>query len=117
MAVALAGLVNLAATQSHPTESVYLAAAVQVLLTTLGIQLDPEEQAIYDQGLNTARAALDQSRFQAAWSSGEAATLDEATSLALTLLPAPDRTPASTAEQAGLPSENPPTLLAAETLC
>lgn len=79
----LEALSHLALAEGEMERAVRLWGAVERLGESIGTVLAPAEQAEHEQGAATARAALGESAFAAAWVAGRAMTLDEAITCAL----------------------------------
>jgi predicted ATPase/class 3 adenylate cyclase len=60
-----------------------LLGAAAALLRVMGGALEPQDRLVYEQGVATARAALDAPTWEAACSAGEAMSLDDAVAYAL----------------------------------
>lgn len=83
IAYGLVGMAGVAALAQAPQQAARLGAAAQQLLRSLGVVLEPEEQAAYERALQVARAALDPATFDIAWAEGEALSLEGAIAAAL----------------------------------
>lgn len=81
----------------HPAPTVSAArllGAAQVLLESVGFQLDPEDQELFDGYIAAARAQLGEQTFAKAWVEGQAMTIDQAIAYALAV-PVPGQSDAS----------------------
>ncbi|MFL5731821.1 MAG: tetratricopeptide repeat protein [Chloroflexia bacterium] len=83
----LAELAGVAAAQHKPERAACLFGASQSLLDAVNAQLDAVDRAQYDRTLASTRTLLGDARFQAAWSQGNAMSLDEAIAFASDDLP------------------------------
>jgi len=79
----LAALVGLAATTGGIERAVRLAGATDAFVRSLGMVLDSLERGLYDAGVRTARAQLDEAMFAARWAEGQAMTLEQVINYAL----------------------------------
>jgi hypothetical protein len=81
------GLAVVAYAQEHHGKAARLFGAAEVLRDTLGFRPYPSDQAYYEQCIDSARAALGDTGYEAAWSEGRAMTLEQAIEYALTTEP------------------------------
>jgi hypothetical protein len=72
-----------ACAQGQPERATRLCAAVAAMRTAIGAPLPPPERATYDATVATARAALGEDTFAAAWAAGQALPLEQAIAEAL----------------------------------
>jgi predicted ATPase/DNA-binding SARP family transcriptional activator/DNA-binding CsgD family transcriptional regulator len=91
-AYCLEGFAAIAVALGNPRRGVRLAAAAAALREATGAFLPPNERATIDGAMTTARAALGEDAFAAAWTAGHTLPLDQAIAYALTVeAPAGDR--------------------------
>ena len=83
VAEALIGLALLAGRAGEPERAARLFATGQAALEAIGATVWPSNQAEYDRGLAEIRAQLGEPTFAAAWSAGQALSLEEAVAEAL----------------------------------
>jgi len=83
LADCLEGLAALASQQGQAERAASLFGATDVLRRSIGAQPDSYDFGSYGEQLNTARAALGDDAFSAAWAEGEAMAVEEAVALAL----------------------------------
>jgi len=105
IAAALEGLAAVAGMQGQPVRAARLFGAASSLRTMLGAPLPPIDRLSYEQTVAAVRAQLDEPAFAAAWTEGQAMTLEEALAEAVqlrarehispTTLPAPRETPST----------------------
>jgi predicted ATPase/Tfp pilus assembly protein PilF len=81
--VCLSAYVTLAVAQRKPDKAARLGGAVKKQIPSIPLQMSPVERAAYDQAIATARAALGEEAFAAAWEEGKKMTLEEAVAFAL----------------------------------
>lgn len=82
LAAALAGLAGTLNALGYPAQAARLLGAVAALLATLGTHLDAADGLEYDRHLANTRTALDATAWTAAWTAGQAMSLEEATTYA-----------------------------------
>jgi hypothetical protein len=83
MALGLEGLAEVAAALGYAERAARLCGAVEALRATHGIARRPANQARYDRAVATARTALGEEVFAAAWAAGQALSVDDAVAEAL----------------------------------
>jgi non-specific serine/threonine protein kinase len=83
VALCLEGLATVASESAHPARAITLCAAASRLRDEARAPLPPEERAVVERTLATARAAMDQPAADAAWAAGRALTLPQAVEAAL----------------------------------
>lgn len=83
IAFVLRGLAGLAAAENQPTRALRLFAAAQALREEIERPLEPAEIAYDERDIESVRAQLDESAFEAAWAEGLAMTLEEVIAYAL----------------------------------
>jgi predicted ATPase/class 3 adenylate cyclase/DNA-binding CsgD family transcriptional regulator len=83
MLMGVAGLAAARTEDMQPKRVARLLGAVDALLTTAGIHLEPAEHVDFEQTAASVRARLGDEAFASAWRSGRAMTLDEAVDDAL----------------------------------
>lgn len=83
IAICLAGLGGIALESRQLTRATRLFGAVEALCETIGASLLPAEQAHYERDRASARDALGEVAFAAAWSEGRAMPLEQAIADAL----------------------------------
>lgn len=83
IAWSLSALAGFIASQGRLREAARLAGAAQRLLDSLGIHLDPNDQAEFERAITTIRSQLGETEFNAAWTEGQAMTLASAVTSAL----------------------------------
>jgi hypothetical protein len=83
IATALTGLAGLSSEEEQPRRAARLLGASEALNSANGSAFDPVDRVEYDRILAATRARLDQESFDAAWSAGQAITLDQAIAEAL----------------------------------
>ncbi|CAA9535836.1 MAG: hypothetical protein AVDCRST_MAG73-1387 [uncultured Thermomicrobiales bacterium] len=93
----LAGVAMLAVGRDAPEVAARLLGAAKVLSLRLGTPHQPPDRPFYEQAAATARAALGDDRFAAAWAEGEVLTPDAAIAEAGAFLAAVDPAPMATA--------------------
>jgi hypothetical protein len=64
-------------------DDVHLAAAAETLRTDVGLILQPLPRDVYEKVVATTRAVLGEEAFTAAWTEGQALTVEQAVALAL----------------------------------
>ena len=79
----LSGLAAVVARTADLPRAARLAAAAESLRLSVGVAREPVEARIYEHALDSARAGLSDSAFQAAWAEGEQMSLNEAVDYAL----------------------------------
>jgi non-specific serine/threonine protein kinase len=82
-AYSLEGFASLAAAQGHAERAVRLRGAAEALREAIGVPLPAVDRAQYDHYVETARAALGEKTFAAAWAEGRKMTMEEAVAYAL----------------------------------
>jgi predicted ATPase/Tfp pilus assembly protein PilF len=82
-AYSLEGLAAVAGTQGQPERAARLFGAAEALREAIGAPLPPSDRTEHDRHVATARAALDEAAFAAAWAEGRALPLEQAIALAL----------------------------------
>lgn len=83
LAFCLEGLALVACSQARFRRTVTLLAAAHILRAAAGAPLPAIEQVEIDRALTEARAALNESAFDAAWAAGKTMSVDEVVDLAL----------------------------------
>ena len=83
IAYSLNALAALAATQQKAAWAVRLFGAAEDLQKLIHFTISPRERTEHDQAVATARAALGEEAFAAAWAEGKAMTLEQAITYAL----------------------------------
>jgi predicted ATPase/transcriptional regulator with XRE-family HTH domain/Tfp pilus assembly protein PilF len=83
----LEGIAALACACGEPARAVHLLAATAALRATLGMPMPPVERAGYEHVLAVARAAISAAAFDAAWTTGQVSSLEDAITYALTWEP------------------------------
>jgi predicted ATPase/DNA-binding SARP family transcriptional activator len=83
IAMNLAGMAGVAAVDRHPERSARLFGAAEAVFDAMGQVVEPVDRAEYDRNREIAHAQLDAATFAAAWSEGQAMTLDDAVAYAL----------------------------------
>jgi tetratricopeptide (TPR) repeat protein len=78
IAYALEGFAWLAAAQGHGARAARLFGAAETLRAALGAPLPPADRPYYDRMVGTARSAIGEDQFSAAWGEGRAMTLEQA---------------------------------------
>jgi non-specific serine/threonine protein kinase len=78
IATTLEGLAAVARMQGQPVRAVRLSGAASSLRTMLGAPLTPMDRSSYEQTVAALRALLDEPTFTAAWTEGQAMSLEEA---------------------------------------
>ena len=81
--VYLSACATLAAAQRQPDKAARLVGAAEKQIPSIRFELSPAERAEYDEATATARAALGEEAFTAAYEDGKSMTLDEAVAYAL----------------------------------
>lgn len=94
VAYALAALGGLAGERGHPQRAARLLGAADALVIGTGATLERTDQIVFDADVETAREALGEADFAAAWDAGRALSLEQAVAEALD---AGDESPAKTA--------------------
>ena len=79
--IALTALIAVAT--NEPARAVHLFAAAERFRTENGAPLTPNDRAMFDPGLTTARDQLGEAQYAAAWEAGHAIPIDEAVTFAL----------------------------------
>ena len=79
----LGALAAISTAKNHMEQAAKLFSAIEPLYHLIKFQQPPAERAEHDQAIATARAALGEESFIAAWEEGQKMTLDEAVALAL----------------------------------
>ena len=79
----LSGLAGPAVTRGDPERAARLLGASEALLETMGVGLQPADQAEADRYVAAVRERLDEGTFEAAWAEGRAMSLEEAVAYAL----------------------------------
>jgi tetratricopeptide (TPR) repeat protein len=102
-------LAEIALAQNQPETAVRAFAAAAALRASIGSVIDPVDQAEHESRLATLGARLGEARYSAAWDQGQAMTLDQAVSHALSALGAL----ASEEKKTTLPSRTAPTAIRA----
>src|SRR5437764_13318892 len=83
IAFSLTNLGAASCAQGQPERGTRLCAAAAALRTAIGAPLTPDERAIHEDTLASARAALGEEAFVAAWAHGQALPLEQAIAYAL----------------------------------
>ena len=83
VAACLEGLAETAGAQGQPERCARLFGAAEALREVIGTVLTPPERADYDRAIMSARAALGDAAFQAAWTVGQSLSLEQAVASAL----------------------------------
>ncbi len=83
IAMNLAGMAGVAIAQAQPARSARLLGSAEALLEAIGIAPDPADRADYDRIRTAVRAQLDEATFAAAWTEGQAMSLEQAVAHAL----------------------------------
>jgi class 3 adenylate cyclase/predicted ATPase len=83
IAGSLAGLIGAVAAQQEAHKAARLAGAIEALLAAIDAKLDPPDMAVYQQGMTTVRALLNEADVTAALDEGKAMTLEQAMAHAL----------------------------------
>jgi hypothetical protein len=79
----LEGFAVLAAAQKQMERAAPLLGAVENLYTSIHFEMSPKERAEHDHAIASARAALGEEAFAAAWAEGRMMTIEEAIVFAL----------------------------------
>jgi non-specific serine/threonine protein kinase len=87
MAECFEALAAIATTVGHPERAARLLGAADRLRTSIGAPLSPTQETDQGRALATARAKLGSTAFAKAWATGQASSLEEAVSEALSLTP------------------------------
>jgi len=82
VAAILEGLAHVAGSRKHFARAVHICGASAALRDAIGAPLPENERADYDTLVTAARAALGDEAFAAAWTTGQAMTLDQAVAYA-----------------------------------
>jgi len=82
LAHALEGWARLALAQGEPQRATRILGAIQTHLYTLGVNMIPIEQALYDHTLAAVQKLLDSSTYEREWAAGEKLNLEQAIELA-----------------------------------
>jgi hypothetical protein len=85
LAHSLEGWARLALAEAEPQRAARLLGAIQAHMKTLGMNMIPIEQALYDQTLAGVQQNLNAAAFQQEWEAGEKLTVEQALEFALRL--------------------------------
>jgi len=83
IAGSLAGLIGVIAARQQAHKAARLAGAIEALLAAIDAKLDPPDMAVYQQGMATVRALLNEADLTAALDEGKTMTLEQAMAHAL----------------------------------
>jgi class 3 adenylate cyclase/tetratricopeptide (TPR) repeat protein len=83
IAGSLAGLIGASAAQRQAPKAARLAGAIEALLAAIDAKLDPPDMAVYQQGITTLHALLNEADLSAALAAGKAMTLEQVMEYAL----------------------------------